>query len=377
MPRTILASCLGGLLFAAAAVPQTQQPPQTPQQTQPPDDGGAKFVVRTTEVILPVTVTDLRGKYVSNLEAKDFRVLQDGKPQRITSFNHTEKQPVVIGFVIDQSNTMRIQWKTFQEAIMELVWALLPDSPNYQGYLIPYGDTAQLAVDTTQDPDKIVARIRSMKPGGNSALFDAVVKACTERRVLKGEPYSPRRIVIVVGDGHDTASKWSLGQAIELAQRNMVTVFGISTANFGFDNPDRDTLEQLTKQTGGRVLYPLENLYKDVSGYLSHPSDDGNYALTVGSGAYASEIANGIIKAVSAIEGDITMQYVLAYAPDIPIAFKPQDYHRIKVELPDYNNTNLNYRPGYYSEPVNTNAPDNTPAPKPDKTPAKGVVQKK
>ena len=350
MQRSLLASSLCGVLFCATAVPQ-QQPPAPPQ---PPAGGDTTFVVRTTEVILPVTVTDLRGKYVSNLEKEDFRVLQDGKPQRITSFNHTEKQPVVIGFLVDQSNSMRIQWKTFQEAIMELVWALLPDTPNFAGYLIPYADTAQLAVDTTQSPDKIVSKIRTMKPGGNSALFDAVVKACTERRVLKGEPYSPRRIVIVIGDGHDTASKWSLAQAIELAQRNMVTVFGISTANFGFDNPDRDDLEQLATQTGGRVLYPLEGLYKDVSGYLSHPSDDGNYALTVGSGGYAAEIASGIIRAVSAVEGDINMQYVLAYAPDIPIEAKPADYHRIKVELPNYTNTTLKYRPGYYSEPVST-----------------------
>jgi VWFA-related protein len=343
-----------GLLFAATAIPQQQQPPQ--QQAQPQEQ--PTFVVRTTEVILPVTVTDLRGKYVTQFEAKDFRVLQDGKPQRITSFNRAEKQPVVIGFLVDQSNAVRIQWKRFQEAIMELVWALMPDSPDYAGYLISYADTAQLAVDTTQDPEKIVSRIRTMKPGGSAALFDAVVKACTERRVLKGEPYSPRRVVIVIGDGHNTAGKWSLGQAIELAQRNMVTIFGISTANFGFDNPDGDQLEQLARQTGGRVLYPMENLYKDVSGYLSHPSDDGNYALSVGSGAYSAEISNGIVRAVSAVEGDIQMQYVLAYQPDLPIEAKPADFHKIKVEIPGYDNVKLTYRPGYYSEPVSVGAND-------------------
>ena len=349
MKRPIMASCMCGLLFAATAIPQQQQQAQPQEQRDP-----SIIRVTTTEVILPVTVTDLKGKYVTNLEAKDFRVLQDGKPQRITSFNRSEKQPVVIGFLVDQSNAVRIQWKKFQEAIMELVWALLPDTPNFAGYLISYSDTAQLLVDTTQDPDKIVSRIRTMKPSGSAALYDAVVKACTERRVLKGEPYSPRRIVIVIGDGHNTAGKWSLGQAIELAQRNMVTVFGISTANFGFDNPDRDQLEQLAKQTGGRVLYPLEDLYKDVSGYLSHPSDDGNYALNVGSGAYTAEIANGIIKAVSAVEGDIQMQYVMAYQPELPIEAKPQDFHKIKVDIPELPNVKLNYRPGYYSEPVST-----------------------
>ena len=75
-------------------------------------------------------------------------------------------------------------------------------------------------------------------------------------------------------------------------------------------------LERLTHKTGGHVEYPLNALYKNVSGYLSNPSDDGNYALTVGTGGYAAEISNGIIKAVGGIGGEITTQYILRYRPD-------------------------------------------------------------
>ena len=78
------------------------------------------------EVIVPVTVTDDKGKFVSNLTREDFRVLDEGRPQKINFFSHSERQPVVIGFLVDQSNAMRIHWTKYQDAILELVWNLLP-----------------------------------------------------------------------------------------------------------------------------------------------------------------------------------------------------------------------------------------------------------
>ena len=110
--------------------------------------------------------------------------------------------------------------------------------------------------------------------------------ACTNRRLVPGEPIQPRRVIVIIGDGHDNASKHTLDQVVELAQKNQVTIYCISTAAFGFNNVyDRD-LVRLSEQLGGRVVYPLENVYKDTSGYLSQPSDDGNYALKVGTGEY-------------------------------------------------------------------------------------------
>ena len=121
-----------------------------------------------------------------------------------------------------------------------------------------------------------------MKPGGGAALYDAIYLACTRRDLVKGEPYEPRRVIIVVGDGHDNASKHTLEEVLELAQRNLVTIYAVSTMAFGFSNEAQDVLERLTHKTGGHVEYPLNSLYKDVSGYLSNPSDDGNYALDGG-----------------------------------------------------------------------------------------------
>ena len=139
--RVFAARALCGLIFCLPAIPQqTTPPPAATPSGQPP----VQFKGSATEVIVPVTVTDDKGSFVSNLVKKDFRVLDEGKPQNIEFFSHDEKQPIVVGFLIDLSNNSRIHWKTYQDAILELVWNLLPGDKRYTGYLISYGNTADI-----------------------------------------------------------------------------------------------------------------------------------------------------------------------------------------------------------------------------------------
>lgn len=319
--------------------------------------GTPTFRGQATEVIVPVTVTDDKGKFVSNLVARDFQILDEGRPQRIKFFSHDQKQPIVVGFLVDQSNNMRIHWSKYQDAIMELVWNLLPGDPRYRGYLITYGNDAELLVNTTQNSEPIVDKVRKMKPGGGAALYDAIYKACTNRQLVNGEPYEPRRVLIIVGDGHNSVGDMSLDQVVEIAQRNLVTIYAMSTQAFGFDNEDQPVLERLATETGGRVEYPLNNPYKDVSGYLSNPQDAGNYAITVGTGGYAAAISKGIIDAVAGITGEITTQYILRYVPDIETDIKPKVMRKIEVKVPSLPTVKIHARTGYYPNPV----PGSTP----------------
>ncbi len=334
MIRPVAALSIFAILFCASAIPQDQP---------------ARIQINVNEVIVPVTVTDAKGRFVSNLEAKDFRVLDEGKPQRIEFFSHTQKQPIVVGFLLDMSNNTRIHWKRYQDSVMELVWNLLPGDPRYSGYLVSYGNNAELLVNTTTDSDKIVDEIRKMKPGGGAALFDAIYQACTRRELVQGEPYEPRRVIVVVGDGHDNASNKTFDQVIEIAQRNLVTIYGMSTAAYGFDAPEGDVLERLATETGGKVEYPLNTIFKDTAAgtYFCNPSDEGCYAYKVGTGGYEAAISGSIIKAVGSISGDVTTQYVLRYIPQVDPDEKPKVYRKIKVEvnLPD---VIIRARHGYY-----------------------------
>jgi Ca-activated chloride channel homolog len=304
--------------------------------------------VSVNEVIVPVTVTDDKGRFVSDLNEKDFHVFENNKPQAIRYFTRDRSQPVVIGFLLDLSSSSRIHWKNFQAATEELVQNLMPGDQKYSGYLITYGQTAEVAVDTNHDPETIVEKVRKLKPGGGSALYDAVYLACTSRKLVKGEPIQPRRVIVIVGDGHDNASKHSLQQVVELAQRNQVTVYAISTEAYGFTNQSTENLVRLAQETGGRVVYPLGDVYKDTDGYLSKPSDDGNYALTVGTGSYQSAVDNKMYRAVADIAGEVTMQYIIRYVSDVET---PKSYRDVRVVV-DLGGVKVRARHGYYASSV-------------------------
>src|ERR1035438_10803130 len=85
-----------------------------------PDTPSKPIKVQVNEVIVPVTVTDYKGRYVSNLEAKDFKVFDQDKEQHIEFFSHDRNQPLVVGFLIDLSNDSRVHWKNYQSAAIDL-----------------------------------------------------------------------------------------------------------------------------------------------------------------------------------------------------------------------------------------------------------------
>ncbi len=341
--RVFLGITLAWPLLAQAPAPQNPSaaPTQDPSHNLPPP-----IKVTVNEVIVPVTVTDEKGRFVSDLDKTDFHIYEEGKEQQIQFFTRERSQPVVVGFLMDVSNASRLHWKNYQDAAIELVQNLVPgDNPKFSGYLIGYSNDAELLVNTTTDPEPMVEKMEKLKPSGGSALYDAIYMACTSRKLVQGEPIEPRRVLVIVGDGHDNASKKTLDEALEIAQRNLVTIYGVSTVAFGFANEDDKNLVRLAEETGGRVEYPLENVYSDVSGYLSTPSDDGNYKFRVGTGGYASELAKGMYKAVEAVAGEVTTQYIIRYIPNT--VDQKKQFRNINVTV-NLGNVKVRARKGYY-----------------------------
>lgn len=329
------------------------QPPQPPKPA-----GRPTFVATRSEVIVAVTVTDDKGHIISDLKRSDFKLLDEGRVQKISSFardTETSRQPTVIGFLVDTGAANRTHWDKFKEATKELIWRLLPNDPNYTGYLISYADHERLETDTTSDPDKLTDQVDRLQPAGGAALYNAIRMACADRRLAPGEPYRTRRVLIVIGDGHDSASQYSLDQVAELAQRDQITVYGMSTLAFGASSDSSKDLERLAKATGGHVEYPLSNPYSNVPGYLSQPSDQGNYALSVGSGGYSAAIATAVNNSVESLYHEITGQYILRYTPEIDRATAYKEIRKIEVRisgLPKSRLVNVRARESYYPNPV-------------------------
>jgi len=310
------------VLSTVVAVALAQQPQQA-------------IRVQVNEVVVPVTVTDEKGRFITDLEQSDFKLFDQGKEQTIRYFNRERNQRVVVGFLVDLSNQSRGQWKSLQEATVELVLNLLPGDKKYAGYLIGFGNEAELMVTTTSDPDPIVQRLGKISPSGGAAFYDAVYMACTSRKLVDGEPVDPRRVIVVIGDGHDNASSKTLDQVIELAQRYQVTINAMSTDAYGFTSDSGKNLERMAQETGGRVEYPLMNVYKNVSGFLSQPSDEGNYQLKVGTGGYTAAILGSIYDSIAKIAGEITTQYVLRYVPNETDESRVKRTIEVKVDIPN------------------------------------------
>lgn len=293
------------------------------------------FKVGVTEIIVPVTVTDADGKFVTNLKKSDFEIYDQGFKQTTKFFTAEHNQPVVVGFLMDLSNAMKIRWANYQSTAVEMVLALMPGDPKYQGYLIGFGTQAEVMVNTTQDPDKIVEKLNKVTPAGGSALYDAIYLACTSRKLVQGEPLEPHRVLVIVGDGHDNSSSHTLEEVIELAQRSLVTIYAISTDAYGFTADSGKNLRRLAAETGGRVEYPLENTYDNTQGFLSRPSDEGAFEFKPGTGGYQAKILGSLFKSISALAGEITTQYILRYQPNTPGDESLRHEINVKVNLPN------------------------------------------
>src|ERR1700682_2183158 len=136
------------LLFTPTAPPARAQAPATQAPGGQTPGAQTPIKVSVNEVIVPVTVTDDKGRFVSNLGKNDFKIFDENKEQKIDFFSHEQSQPIVIGFLIDTSNGMKIHWDKYREAATELMLNLLPGDKKYSGYLITYGNEPELVADT-------------------------------------------------------------------------------------------------------------------------------------------------------------------------------------------------------------------------------------
>jgi hypothetical protein len=132
---------------------------------------------------------------------------------------------------------------------------------------------------------------------------------------------------------------------VELAQRNLVTIYVVDTSAYGFTNLSADVVARLTESTGGRVEAPLDGVYADVSGYISKPQDEGNYSLTVGSGSYSAAVASHMFDSITKIAGEISTQYILRYIPDTTTTARAYRSIKVTVDIPD---VTVRTRRGYY-----------------------------
>ncbi len=262
-----------------------QQPAATGNAQQPApadqDVGQPTIRVIVNEVNLIFTVTDRHGHFIPNLAQKDFALLDDGRaPEAIRSFRQQINLPLRVGVVIDASTSIRSRFEFEQQSATEfLLQTLQPRSD--RAFVMGFDVTPTIETDWTNNMDALETGINRLRPGGGTALFDAVYTACREKLLDVSRGQEPtRKAMILISDGDDNQSRVHLDEAIKECQRSETIIYSISTNWTPSRGRGDDVLAKLSTETGGQAFYPpsveeMSNSFHDIEEELR-----SQYALT-------------------------------------------------------------------------------------------------
>jgi VWFA-related protein len=237
---------------APPPAPQAPAPSAVPVQQQLPDESGT-YVIRkdVDEVLLHATVVDDKQRIVTNLDRGAFTVFENGKPQNITHFHH-EDIPVAMGIVIDNSGSMREKRAKVNQAALNLVRS---SNPQDEVFVVNFNDEYYLDQDFTNDLLKLKEALEKIDARGGTALYEALVASADH---LKRNARLDRKVLFVVTDGEDNASRETLEQAVkQLQEENGPSVYAIGILG-DEEHPKRArrALEIIALRTGGLAFFP-------------------------------------------------------------------------------------------------------------------------
>lgn len=246
------------------------------------------FKAHSDLVVLHVNVFDRKADAVPALPQSAFTVVEDGRPQTITFFSDADV-PVAAGLVVDNSSSMLTRQRMVLAGSRAFVASSHPEDELFAVVFnehVRFGLQDQVAF--TRSPAQIEAGLLHFSPGGQTALYDAVIEALDHIRDASHQ----KRVLIVLSDGDDNASRHSEADMLHRASRSDALVYTISTLDFGHQGGKPAVLKRLAERTGGAAYFPgseveIVQAFTDVArnirrgysiGYVpSNPADDGEY----------------------------------------------------------------------------------------------------
>jgi VWFA-related protein len=269
---------LVSVLAAQSAQPPTSQP-QAPSAAKPQpaanqDDDKTHITLDVTRVQLLFTVSDKKGRFVSDLSKEDFEVLEAKKPQPIMEFTAETDLPLRLAILIDTSNSIRDRFKFQQEAATDFVNTVIRAHED-KAVIVSFDTAAELVADLTDDTEKLAKAIRGLRPGGGTALYDAVFFACRDKLMQDQPKFKFRRAMVILSDGEDNQSRYTREQALEMAHKADTVIYSISTNRSGIDSDGDKILRYFAEQTGGQAFFPfkaqdLSQDFENIANELRH-----------------------------------------------------------------------------------------------------------
>jgi len=269
---------------ATPPAPQTAKPqtaPPQPGQAPAGDDNPTIIKLPVNEVNLIFTVTDKHGHYIPNLQQSDFALLDDQKaPARVNSFHQQINLPLRVGIVIDASTSIRSRFQFEQQSATEFLLEILK-SRSDRAFVMGFDVTPTVTQDWTNNIDGLEAGVNRLRPGGGTALFDAVYTACRDKLLDVSRGQEPvRKAIVLISDGDDNQSRVHPDEVIKECERAETIIYAISTNWTPSRGKGDNVLTEMAESTGGRVFFPpsveeMSSSFKDIEEELR-----SQYALT-------------------------------------------------------------------------------------------------
>ncbi len=245
----------------AQPAPQQQAPLPATNQAAPdqsPDAGSAPTLkLGVNEVNLIFTVTDKHGHYIPNLKQSDFALLDDQKaPARVNDFRQQINLPLRVGIVIDASTSIRTRFQFEQQSATEFLLDIVKARAD-RAFVMGFDVTPTVTADWSNNLDALETGINRLRPGGGTALFDAVYTACRDKLLDASRGQEPvRRAMVLISDGDDNQSRVRPDEAIKMCERAETIIYAISTNWTPSRGKGDQVLAQMAEATGGQVFFP-------------------------------------------------------------------------------------------------------------------------
>ena len=314
MKRPILVLACGTLLFGQGAKQQR------PASASSADE--SRITVDVTRVNLLYTVTDKKGRFVSNLTKDDFEIIENKKPQQILEFTAETDLPLRLAILVDTSNSIRDRFRFIQEAANDFLATVMRPGKD-RALVVSFDTSPELVSDLTDDTVALSKAIRDLRPGGGTALYDAIFYACRDK-LMKDQPRDKfRRAIVVLSDGDDNQSRWTREQALEMAHKADAVIYTISTNITHLETSGDKVLKRYAEETGGVAFFPFK--------------------------------AEDLGQSFENISNELRHQYNVFYRPD-PLRTDGL-YHPVEIRVKDRKEFSVRARHGYYAPTLPAVAP--------------------
>ncbi len=227
------------------------------------------FRVGVETVFVKVSVTDPLNRYVTGLEKGHFKVYEDKVEQDIVHFTQ-QSAPISIGIIFDVSGSMKDNIHTARNSIMRF---LQSGNPEDEYFLVEFNQKTSLVQGFTRQSSSIRSEIALSRPGGRTALYDAVYLGLDQIRAGKNE----KKALILITDGEDNSSRYSSAEVREFAKESDVQIYAIGEeGKLGYG---RAEIQNVVALTGGRAFFP--NNFSELDYYvdLIHAELRNQYVL--------------------------------------------------------------------------------------------------